>query len=251
LCALEATMEQVPESVLKKRVSEEKSKAAHLAKLKAQREKRKKSKEEAIRRAESYVAEYLAKERAVIHARRAARAEGKFYVPEGAKVAFVVRIRGIRGVPPKQRKILQLFRLRQIHNGVFVRINYATLRMLQLIEPYIAYGYPNLKSVRELVYKRGFLKVGKPGGWSRIGITSNDLVERVLGKHGIICVEDIIHELFTCGPKFKIVNQALWPFKLSSPRGGYGRRGKLRHFVEGGSHGNREELINRLIRQMN
>ncbi|KAF6004057.1 hypothetical protein CCYA_CCYA04G1399 [Cyanidiococcus yangmingshanensis] len=244
-------MERVPESVLKKRATQEKSKAAHVAKLKREREKRKTRKAEIIRRAESYVAEYLAKERAVIQARRAARAEGKFYVPEGAKVAFVMRIRGIRGVPPKQRKILQLMRLRQIHNGVFVRINYATLRMLQLIEPYVAYGYPNLKSVRELVYKRGYLKVGKPGGWSRVGITSNDLVEQVLGKHGILCVEDIIHELYTCGPKFKVVNQALWPFKLASPRGGFGRRGKLRHFVEGGSHGNREDLINGLIRQMN
>ena len=28
--------------------------------------------------------------------------------------------------------------------------------MLRLVDPYIAYGYPNLKSVRELVYKRGY-----------------------------------------------------------------------------------------------
>ncbi len=37
---------------------------------------------------------------------------------------------------------------------------------------------PNLKSVRELMYKRGFLKVdGK-----RTPITSNDLIEAKLGK---------------------------------------------------------------------
>ena len=30
---------------------------------------------------------------------------------------------------------------------------------LQLSEPYIAWGTPNLKSVRELIYKRGFVKV--------------------------------------------------------------------------------------------
>ena len=31
--------------------------------------------------------------------------------------------------------------------------------MLTRVEPYIAYGYPNLKSIRELIYKRGFGKV--------------------------------------------------------------------------------------------
>ena len=50
-------------------------------------------------------------------------------------------------------------RLRQINNGVFIRINKATHNMLKLVEPYIAWGYPNLKSVRELIYKRGFGKI--------------------------------------------------------------------------------------------
>lgn len=31
--------------------------------------------------------------------------------------------------------------------------------MLKRVEPYIAFGYPNQKSVRELIYKRGFGKV--------------------------------------------------------------------------------------------
>lgn len=31
--------------------------------------------------------------------------------------------------------------------------------MLRLVEPYVAWGYPNLKSVRELIYKRGYGKV--------------------------------------------------------------------------------------------
>ncbi len=39
------------------------------------------------------------------------------------------------------------------------QVNKATLGLLKRVEPYIAYGYPNLKSVRELLYKRGFAKV--------------------------------------------------------------------------------------------
>merc|ERR1719154_49915 len=51
---------------------------------------------------------------------------------------------------------MQLLRLRQINNGVFVRINKCSLALLRMVEPYITFGYPNLKSVRDLIYKRGF-----------------------------------------------------------------------------------------------
>merc|ERR1712146_449244 len=92
--------------------------------------------------------------------------------PEG-KVAFVIHIRGINGVAPKPRKILQLLRLRQLNNGVFVRLNSATQAMLQRVEPFVTYGYPNLKAVRELVYKRGFAKVNR----QRLPLTDNQLIE--------------------------------------------------------------------------
>ena len=105
--------------------------------------------------------------------------------------------------------------------------------------------YPNLKSVRELVYKRGYGKVNK----QRIAITDNSIIEQQLGKHGIICVEDLIHEIYSVGEHFKEANNFLWPFKLSSPKGGF--RKMTTHFVEGGDHGNREDKINQLIRKMN
>jgi large subunit ribosomal protein L7e len=94
----------------------------------------------AAKRAESYVKEYLTAERDLINARRTARSKGDFFVEPEAKMAFVVRIRGINGVSPKVRKILQLLRLRQIFNGTFIRLNKATLQMLQLVKPYIAWG---------------------------------------------------------------------------------------------------------------
>jgi large subunit ribosomal protein L7e len=45
------------------------------------------------------------------------------------------------------------------------------------------------------------------------------------------------------------VNNFLWSFKLSSPRGGMKK--KTTHFVEGWDAGNMEYQINMLIRQMN
>jgi len=138
-----------------------------------------------------------------------------------------------------------LFRLRQIHNAVFIRLNAATLKMIKLVEPYITYGTPNLKTVRELIYKRGFVKLRG----QRKAITDNAIIAKKFSKKGILCIEDIIHEIFTVGPRFKLVNKFLWPFKLSSPRGGYKK--KTIHFQEGGDAGNREDKINAFVRRMN
>jgi len=82
-------------------------------------------------------------------------------------------------------------------------------------------------------------------------MTANDStgIEKNLGKFGIVCTEDLIHELYTTGPHFKQANKFLWPFKLSSPRGGFR---KIRtHFIEGGDAGNREDKINDLVQRMN
>ncbi|KAF8065475.1 RPL7C [Scenedesmus sp. PABB004] len=235
----------VPELLLKKRARDEawaaKRQAAALEQRKAARE----SRREIFKRAEQYVKEYRQQEKDTIRLRREAKVKGGFYVEPEAKLAFVVRIRGLNKIHPKTKKILQLLRLRQINNGVFVRITKATLGLLKRVEPYIAWGYPNLKTVRELIYKRGF---GKVQG-NRIPLTDNKIVEQVLGAKNILCVEDLIHEIFTVGPAFKEASNFLWPFKLSSARGGLDK--KRLHFVEGGQAGNREQKINNLIRRMN
>merc|ERR1712080_199203 len=177
-------------------------------------------------------------ERDEIRLRRDARKEGNYYVPSDARLAFVMRIRGINQVSPKVKKVLQLFRLRQVNNGVFIKLNKATTNMLRICEPYITWGTPNLKTVRELVYKRGFIKVDG----NRTPITSNDLIEEKMGKFGMICTEDLIHEIFTVGENFKYASNFLWPSKLNNPTGG--RKKKVTHYVEGGDYGCREEKIN-------
>jgi large subunit ribosomal protein L7e len=236
----------VPETLLKKRKSQEKEREARAAELQKKRQANKEKRKVIFKRAESYVKEYRDAEREKIRLSRVAKQEGSYYVPAEPKLVFVVRIKGINKIDPKKRKTLQLLRLLQINNGVFVRLTKATSEMLKIVEPFIAYGYPNLKSVRELIYKRGYGKIDK----QRIPLTENALIEEQLGKYGIVCMEDLIHEIFTVGPNFKQASNFLWPFKLSNPTGGFHTR-KFKHFVEGGDLGNREDHINALIRQMN
>jgi large subunit ribosomal protein L7e len=235
----------VPESFLKKRKTLEEIKAKRALRQGKLRQAKKDQRKIIFKRAETYVKEYREKEKQTIRFKRQAKNNNNFYIPPAPKVAFVIRVRGINRCAPETRKILQLLRLRQMNNGVFVKLNKATLTMLKLVEPYVTYGEPNLKSVSELIYKRGFGKVNK----QRVPLTSNHIIAQCLGQFKIICVEDLIHEIVTCGPHFKEANNFLWPFKLSSALGGSSFKGK--HFNEGGEAGNRQELINNLIRRMN
>jgi len=235
----------VPESVLKKRKREEQW---ALQKKEAQDKQRKESREKKkaiFVKAQKYAAEYDSQEKQLIQLKREARMKGGFYVSPEEKLLFIVRIRGINAMDPKSRKILQLLRLRQIFNGVFIKVNKATINMLRRVEPYVTYGYPNLKSVRELIYKRGYGKLNK----ERTPLSDNSVIEQGLGQYGIVCIEDLVHEIMTVGPHFKEANNFLWPFKLKAPLGGMKK--KRNHYVEGGDAGNRENFINELIRRMN
>merc|ERR1712000_635663 len=100
------------------------------------------------------------------------------------------------------------------------------------------------RAQRKVIYKRGHVKIAQ----DRIPITDNSVIEKGLGSAGIICTEDLIHEIYTVGPNFRRANRFLWPFKLSSPTGGFEK--KVNHFIEGGDCGNRANKINVLIRRM-
>jgi len=168
----------VPESLLKKRKGEAKNKAHLAARLLALRAKRRAKRKVIFKKAEQYIKEYRNSARTLINLRREAKKKGNFFLEPEAKVALVVRIRGINGLGPRARKILQLLRIRQINNATLVKLNKASIAMLRIVEPYVAYGYPSLKTVKELVYKRGYAKVTK----QRIPITDNSIIEKSFRK---------------------------------------------------------------------
>merc|ERR1711924_237036 len=130
---------------------------------------------------EKFEKEYEEEQKHLVSMRRQAKSLGQFFVEPEAKLIFCMRISGINKLSPKPRKILQLLRLRQLHNGVFLKVNRPIINMLRYVAPYVTFGYPNLKSVKELIYKRGFGKVNK----CRIPITDNDIVQSALGSSDI------------------------------------------------------------------
>ncbi|KAL0608652.1 60S ribosomal protein L7 [Plecturocebus cupreus] len=122
-----------------------------------------------------YHKEYRQMYRTEIQTARMARKAGSFYVPAEPKLEFVIRIRGISGVSPK------------VFNGTFVKLNKASVNIYCM------------GSVNELIYTCGCGKIKK----QRIALTDNALIALSLGKYGIICMEDLIHEVYTVGKSFK------------------------------------------------
>ncbi len=240
-------MSQVPPKPegLKKKEEREVKIAAALKQLREQRRADNKAKRAVLlQRAQQQEAAYQAANQAEITARRQAKLTGQIHVPAQPKLAFVVRIRGINKLNPKVLRILRILRLRQIHNGVFVRVNKASANLLRRVEPYITFGYPSRETIRKLILKRGYGKVNK----QRIPLSDNRIVEETLGKTGIQSVEDLVNEISTVGEHFKEANNFLWPFKLRAPRGGFAAK---RHpFQRRGDWGNREEFINQLVAKM-
>jgi len=243
----DAEQTEVPEFLKKKHESQKSLLEKKNAAVKEKKDARKVIRHKLKMRASKYAKEYRVEESSRIAARRQARKTGNFYVEPEARLMFVIRITGINKIAPKPRKIMKLLRLDQLHKGVFVKVTKPMKNMLKYIQPYIVCGYPNLKTVKELILKRGYAKVNK----ERIRIQDNDVIEKQLGKYGIEGLDDLIHEIYSVGPHFKQASNFLWPFKLSSPRGGFVHKLHGFHEPRGGDWGNREELVNEFIRRMN
>ncbi|XP_068432916.1 60S ribosomal protein L7-like 1 [Clinocottus analis] len=235
----------VPEFLLKKRKAYQAIKATQ-AKL-ALLEKRKVSKGKPLKfkRLEDFLKDSHKRHRDDTRIQRAEHRPRPPLPAAKSKLAFAVRIRQINGVSPKVMKVVQMLRLRKIFSGAFVKINKTSVAMMKMVEPYVAWGFPNLKSVRELILKRGQTRVGR----RRVPLTDNTFIEQHMGKHGIICLEDLIHEIYSVGTSFRATNNFLLPFRLSVAR--HAAKDKAGLLKDLGKPGFRGADINTIIRQLN
>lgn len=161
---------------------------------------------------------------------------------EKQKLLIAFRHRAHRIASPATVKILKSMRLGQLHNAVFLRNDTESAALLKLVEPYVTWGYPDINTVRNVVFKHGFFKVDN----KRTALTSNKLIEEQLGECGIICIEDIIHEIYTATDNFNAIKKVMVPFQLKAPKDGWKRKTGL-SFKRGGEYGHRHFEINELI----
>ncbi|BHF68869.1 60S ribosomal protein L7 [Sparganum proliferum] len=121
----------------------------------------------------------------------------------------------------------------------------AMLELLATVQPYVVWGYADLATTRNLILKRGKTKVG--------GTTkslTNALVEEKLGQFGLLCIEDVIHELTSLGPHLREVLGFLLPFRIMPPTGDWTGVIKKTHHPSNQRSGNRSEFISQLVNKM-
>lgn len=135
--------------------------------------------------------------------------------------------------------------IKRLHQAVLVRMTADVQASLSLLEPYVTYGTPNATIVRELIFKYGFMKYKD----KKTSISSNTQIEEVFGEKGIICVEDIVHEINTVGPNFDKIMKSIYPFTLPNPKDGWTAK-KGQKFEKGGVAGYRGDKINDLIKSI-
>ena len=112
----------VPENVIKKRTKQEEIQKKKAAAALETRKKNKATRALIFQKAKKYDAEYKSAEANLVRMRRDAKKVGNFFMEPEPKVVLVIRIKGINGVDPKTRKILQLMRLVQVSEGCGVGV---------------------------------------------------------------------------------------------------------------------------------
>lgn len=162
---------------------------------------------------EAFIMAYRRSERDERRMNRCIQSEKVFKKPNTKQNILVAyRHRAHKIASDATNKILRRLRLNTLHNTVILKNNIETTALLRLVEPYVTWGYPTVDTVRDLVFKHGFLRIDK----KKVPMNCNKLIEENLGELGVICVEDIVHELFTTSKNFNVVQRTLLPFKVST-----------------------------------
>merc|ERR1711962_226852 len=126
---------------------------------------------------------------------------------DDVKLVCVVRVRTADGIGKLALAAMKKLRVLRMYQCTFVKYNEKTHRLLKTAEPYITWGKPDVRTIRELLSKRGYAEVdGKP-----MVLNSNAAVEAALGSIDMLAIEDLIKEIVTVGDNFGKVNGFLQP----------------------------------------
>lgn len=162
------------------------------------------------------------------------------------RLLFIIRVpnhtKGL-SIPTKARQVLQVLRLTEINTGVFIKASELTMNLLNLVAPYIVFGKPSLSSIRQLFQKRARIishdqddskqEEGEPQAKATpIRLDNNQTVENEFGESlGLVCIEDLIHEIVSLTENFNTVTKWLVPFQLNPPVNGWGPVEKLARII--------------------
>ncbi|KAG5447002.1 60S ribosomal protein L7 [Clonorchis sinensis] len=242
----EIQLKSLPVTLLKRRKRANKDIIKEQRERSEQLRKRAKLRRSQVRRPAFFIASARKKARDEMRLSRQAIRKSPVVATDAARLGVIIRLkREGEELSDDCRAVFRLLRLDTYNQAVFVKVNQAMLELLGLVAPYVAWGYPTLQTVRDLLAKRGRTFFNH-----RKHAIDNRIIESRLGHHGILCLEDVVHELVTIGPQLRAVLRFLQPFKLMPPSKSWLSGSKRCRSAADKLTGMREENINEMIRRM-
>jgi 60S ribosomal protein uL30 len=154
--------------------------------------------------------------------KRMAERRSSVDVPKGSiqqSVGLVVRIHAGRHASDEIKETLRKWGLNKKYDAVFMKLDASAISKLKAYDAYVAYGYISLSSVEELLHRRAYTSAISG---VRQTLSDNTTIEALMGeKYNILCVSDLVNEIYNIGENFEPSIKFLCTFKLASPVGGY------------------------------
>eukprot|EP00922_Rhytidocystis_sp_ex-Travisia-forbesii_P023756 GHVS01034859.1.p1 GENE.GHVS01034859.1~~GHVS01034859.1.p1 ORF type:complete len:269 (+),score=62.26 GHVS01034859.1:89-808(+) len=143
-------------------------------------------------------------------------------------------------------KVLQTLGLKRFYDSVFVPFDGVHCEMLNIIHPYVFYGFPTKQTIENLFLRKAVFKStpqtpssssAPPPSISSLphsdttppqsdttasrsvcALTDNFLVEQRLGHLHLLCVHDLVQQVWECGQHFRAIQEELGSFRLCARR---------------------------------
>ena len=158
---------------------------------------------------------------------------------------IILRIVGVNErISKKITNVLREFKLLKLFSASVVDYTSETFEKIQLINSYVTWGFVNKKTVNSLVIKKGSVLENKV-----LKELNNQDIESNLGKHDILCIEDIVYELSSALSKNRKIVMNYLGFFLLSPCEEL-KDNALKPYYIGGNTGYRGDKINDLVNKM-
>ena len=118
-------------------------------------------------------------------------------VPDKHSLTFVICMERIEGVSLLVKSIIMKEIARTNCSVASLSRSPFRVRMLRTVEPYVTWGFPNLKSVCPGTHLETWASKDKT-----VPLTDNTVIEEHLGRFGVVFLEDLIHEIAFPGKHF-------------------------------------------------
>lgn len=147
----------------------------------------------------------------------------------------------------KASAVIKGINLSKRHTMVFVRNNEDTIKRLETAKPFLFWGEPQFKTIFNLMTKKAVFRDPSAEDGSTV-LSDNTLVEKHLGDLGVLCTEDLAHEIVNPGKLFEQVVGRLEPIPLGDAAKAHGLL-KETKLLSGSIKGKIDEIVAKLLGQ--